>query len=473
MAVAKLLPRKAAPTKTRAQSMAARHDYDSNPDKTRGGELVSSYMCQPESAAAEFEASKIIYESVTRRSQPGDRDVTMYRIMQSFKPGEVTPEEANKIGYELAMEFTKGQHQFVVYTHEDKAHIHNHIEFNSTNLECDGKFQNVKDSVRVLRRMNDKICRARGLSVPTPKRKKSLSQGEMGAAKYGKSFKEKLRYSIDAALPGGMDFEEFLARMRAEGYEVKHRGRSLEFRAPDQQRFTRSFRLGDEYTEEALRERITGLHKGEAAKTTAKKKQSTANRKVNLLVDIQAKMQAGKGKGYERWAKVFNLKEAAKTLNFLTENGVSDYEELAARADAAGKKFDSLSVRIKQLEGRMAEVAQLKIHIINYSKTREIYSEYKKSRQKNKFRVEHAEEIAKHEAAKEAFDALGGKPIPKVAQLSEEYAALLAEKKERYEEYKAVRKEMIDYQTAKNNVDRILGLIPPEQEQKKQQETQH
>ncbi len=502
MAIAKLLPRKAAPTKTRAQSMAARHDYDGNPDKTRGGELVSSYMCQPETAAAEFEASKLIYEASTGRSQPKDRDVIMYRIVQSFKPGETTPEEANKIGYELAMEFTKGQHQFVVYTHEDKAHIHNHIEFNSTNLECDGKFQNVKDSVRVLRRMNDKICQAHGLSVPTPKRERSLSQEEMGAEKYGKSFKKKLQCSIDAVLPGCTDFEEFLESMRSEGYEVKHRGKSLEFRAPDQMRFTRSFRLGGEYTEEALRERIAGQHrekadrastgkttagKTEAArtaagktaaqaaaeKTAAGKNHSAEKGNINLLVDIQAKMQAGKGKGYERWAKVFNLKEAARTLNFLTENGVADYEELAARAEDAGKKFDSLSTRIRQLEGRMAEVAQLRMHIINYSKTRDIYREYKRSRQKNKFLAEHADEIKKHEAAKAAFDALGGKPIPKVAQLSAEYAALLAEKKEKYEEYKAARKEMIDYQTAKNNVDRIVGMTPQGQEQKKQQETQH
>ena len=304
MAVAKLLPRKVAPTKTRAQSIAARHDYDSNPDKTREGELVSSFKCQPESAAAEFETSKLIYEATTGRHQPKDRDVIMYRIMQSFKLGEITPEEANKIVYELAMEFTKGQHQFVVYTHEDKAHIHNHIEFNSTNLECDGKFKNVKDSVRVLRRMNDKICQAHGLSIPKPERKRSLSPEEMGAKKYRKSYKQKLQLIIDSVLPKCKDFEEFLARMRTEGYEVKRRGKSLEFRAPGQQNFTRTHRLGDGYTEEALREKIEGKYEGEpvkkTAKETAKAKRSVTGRNVNLLVDIQAKMQAEKGKGYER-----------------------------------------------------------------------------------------------------------------------------------------------------------------------------
>lgn len=477
MAVVKLLPRKAAPSQSRKKSMEDRLDYDENPEKTREGKLVTAYMCSPETAAAEFEAAKAIYEAATGRSQPRNRDVTMYRVMQSFKPGETTPEEANKIGYELAMEFTGGQHQFVISTHEDKAHVHNHIEINSTNLDCNGKFKNVKDSVKVLRRINDRICLAHGLSIPEPKRERALSQGEKGAVQNGRSFKERLRRTIDSRLPGCKDFGEFLARMREEGYEIKYRGKSLEFRAPGQERFTRSFRLGEEYTEEKLRERIArqdrDSHKeqsksgnrrkadrkaGDRSGTASGRKHPATGRNVNLLVDIQAKLQAGKGKGYERWAKVFNLKEAARTLNFLVENGVTDYGELAARADAAGRKFDSLSAHIKQLEGRMAEKAQMKMHIINYAKTREIYGEYRKSHQKNKFHAEHGDAIARHEAAKVAFDALGGKPIPKVTELSREYADLLAEKKQCYEEYKAARKEMIDYQTAKHNVDEILGM---------------
>ena len=187
-----------------------------------------------------------------------------------------------------------------------------------------------------------------------------------------------------------------------------------------------------------------------------------------MLIDIQAKLAAGRGTGYERWAKVFNLKEAAKTLNFLVENGLTDYDELAARAEQAGSRFDDISHRIKQLEARMAEVAQLKTHIIHYSKTREVYAAYKKSRHKKEFLAEHGDEIAQHEAAKKAFDALGGKPIPKVAQLSREYASLLAEKQERYAEYKALRQEMIDYRTAKQNVDKILGIAPEEPLQQKE-----
>ena len=454
MAISDLLPRKAMGSKTRGQTLHDRLDYDQKKEKTEDGELVSSYMCCPETAAEEFEMSKLLYETSTGRSQPKDRDIIAYRIIQSFKPGEITPEEANKLGYELAMKFTKGKHQFIVSTHVDKAHIHNHVEFNSTNLECDGKFNNYKNSALALRKLNDQICREHGYSVVENPKARGQRYQETAAAKRGRSFKERLRQTIDRVLPDSGDFEDFLSRMGAEGYEVKWRGKSLEFRGPGQEKFTRSFRLGEDYTEAALRER-TGRARREPE---TKPRRAAAEKSVNLLVDIQAKMQEGKGKGYERWAKVFNLKEAARTLNFLVENGVTDYGELAARADAAGEKFDSLSVRIRQLEGRMARNAELKTHIINYSKTREIYKEYKKSANKKEYRARHAEEIKKHEAAKAEFDALGGKPIPKVAQLSKDYAALLAEKKACYEEYKAARKEMADYQAAKHNVDRILGL---------------
>lgn len=257
----------------------------------------------------------------------------------------------------------------------DRAHIHNHVEFNSTNLDCDGKFKNFKNSAFALRKLNDQICLEHGYSVIEEPGARGQRYTEKAAAKRKRSFKEDLRQTIDRILPGCADLEEFLSRMRAEGYEVKRRGRSLEFRAPDQERFTRSYRLGDAYTEAALRERIT-TPQGE--KELSDTQHDISHRSVSLLVDIQAKLQAGRGKGYERWAKVFNLKEAARTLNFLTENGITDYEELAARAEDAGKKFDALSVRIKQLEGRMADTAQLKMHVINYVKTKDVYAAYKK-----------------------------------------------------------------------------------------------
>ena len=454
MAISNILPRKTMRNRTRLQSMTERHDYDQKAEKTQDGELVSSYMCSPETAAKEFEDSKLLYHQLTGRKQPPKRDVIMYRVIQSFKPGEVSPEEANRIGYELAMKFTGGQHQFVVATHVDKKHIHTHIEFNSTNINCDGKFKNVKNSYLVLRRLNDGLCRAHGLSVIEHPRERTKPKGEAAAIKYGVSFKERLRQTIDRVLPDCGTFEDFLAKMRTEGYEIKQ-GKYLEFRAPGQVRFTRSFRLGSDYTKEALQQR--SRNRGGYSATDKKPVQRTG-RKINLLIDIQTKMAAGKGGGYERWAKVFNLKEAAKTLNFLIDNNLTDYDELAALVERAKNDFDISSHRIKQLEARMAETAQLKTHIINYSKTREIYAAYKKSRHKKEFLAEHGDEIAKHEAAKRAFDALGGKAIPKVAQLSQQYAELLSEKRSEYEKYTTLRQSMIAYRTAKQNVDRILGI---------------
>ncbi len=454
MAISHLLPRKTMRNKTRQQSMAERHDYDQKPEKTNDGELVSSYMCSAETAAEEFEISKKIYARTTGRSQSPKHDIIMYRIIQSFKPGEISPEDANRLGYELAMKFTGGKHQFVVSTHVDKKHIHTHIEFNSTNLDCDGKFQNVKNSAFILRQLNDELCREHGLSVienPKPSAKK---QKEIAAAKYGTSFKERLRQTIDRVIPDCQDYEDFLARMRSEGYEVKE-GKYLSFRAPGQERFSRTNKLGTDYTKEALQER--GRNRGGRSPATKKPTQRNGG-KINLLIDIQAKLAQGKGVGYERWASVFNLKEAAKTLNFLVDNNLTDYDELTARAEQAGDAFAAASRRIKQLEARMADVAQLKTHIINYSKTREVYAAYKKSRHKKEFLAEHGAEIAQHEAAKKAFDSLGGKPIPKVSQLSQEYIALLTEKQERYAEYKSLRQDMIAYQTAKQNIDKILGI---------------
>ena len=465
MAISNLLPRKTMKNRTRLQSMEERHGYDQKAEKTQDGELISSYMCSPETAAEEFELSKRLYFQLTGRSQSRKHDIIMYRVIQSFKPGEVTPEEAHKIGYELALKFTGGQHQFVISTHTDKRHIHNHIEFNSTNLDSTAKFQNVKNSAMLLRQLNDEICSTHGLSVIEEPGRKARKPGEVSAIKYGTSFKEQLRQVIDRVLPESRDYEDFLAKMRTEGYEIKE-GKNLSFRAPGQERFTRSSRLGDAYTLDALRERCEN-RRGPAV-ATKKSSKCMGDRKINPIIDIQAKLAMGKGKGYERWAKTFNLKEAAKTLNFLIDNGLTDYDEMVERAGQAGKDFDAASSKIRRLEAKMDEIAQLKSHIIRYSKTREVYAAYKKSRHKKEFLAEHGEEIAQHEAAKRAFDALGGKPIPKVAELSAQYAVLLGHKREVYEEYRKARESMITYQTALQNVNRILGLNAPELERQEQ-----
>lgn len=273
--------------------------------------------------------------------------------------------------------------------------------------------------------------------------------------KKGTSYKANLRQTIDRVILESRSFEEFLSKMRSEGYEVSAHG-LLKFRAVGQERFTRSRTLGAEYSEESLREKIYGKTKIPVPD----------RRKVNLLIDIQSKLAAGKGKGYEYWAKVFNLKEAARTLNFLTEAGISDYAQLEQREAEVSARFQELSGRMKRLEGRMAEAADLKYHIIRYSKTCEIYRKYRQAKDKAAFYLEHAEEIAQHEAAKKAFDAFSGEKLPTVSELQSEYRKLLNEKQGLGEEFAKLKKEMQNYRDAKKNVDQILQVEEGEKKEK-------
>ncbi len=458
MAISKLKPRKISDGKSIRQYLADRIDYGKNPEKTDGGRLVSTYQCSPETAAEEFTISKKLYANLTGRSQPKERDVLSYFLLQSFRPGEITPEQAHQMGYQLALEFTEGNHAFVVSTHIDREHIHTHIEFNSTNLECTGKFRNVKNSYLLLQKISDRLCQEHGLSVIAAPKGKGAHYAQWKEEKKGTSYKANLRQTIDRVILESRSFEEFLSKMRKEGYEVSAHG-VLKFRAAGQERFTHSRTLGAEYSEESLREKIYGKTKVPVPE----------RRKVNLLIDIQSKLAAGKGKGYEYWAKVFNLKEAARTLNFLTEAGISDYAQLEQRKAEVSARFQEFSGRMKRLEGQMAEVADLKYHIIRYSKTRETYRKYQQAKDKAGFYREYAEEITQHEAAKKAFDAFHGEKLPTVSELQSEYRKLLNEKQGLGEEFAKLKKEMQNYRDAKKNVDQILQVEKGEKKEKEKE----
>ena len=176
-------------------------------------------------------------------------------------------------------------------------------------------------------------------------------------------------------------------------------------------------------------------------------------------------MQAGKGAGYARWAKVFNLKQMAQTVNFLTEHHLLDYTELEEKAVATAR-YHALSDQIKAAEKRMAEIAVLRTHIVNYAKTRDTYVAYRKAGYSKKFRQEHEEEILLHQAAKEAFNELNVKKLPTIKELQTEYAQLLADKKKAYGEYRQARTAMRELLTVKNNVDRVLAMEQTEPQQK-------
>ena len=454
--------------KTIAQCLRDRTDYAQNPEKTEKGELVTGYECDPMTADEEFLLAKRQYTHITGRRQ--QNDVIAYQIRQSFKPGEITPEEANRIGYELGMRFTKGKHAFLVATHTDRSHIHNHIIFNSTTLNCRKKFRDFHNSGLALQKVSDILCVEHGLSIIEPK----PYQERVKRTDYPKrpSFRDEIRQAIDRALQAKpKDFEAFLRLLEQEGYTCK-RGKHTALRGKGQTRYLRFRSLGEGYTEEEIRAAILGEREHRAR---SKGKPVIAPKRLNLLVEIDARLQA-KGIRYQRWATVYNLKQMAQTMIFLREHGITDVEQLQEKAAQAVKRFDQLDGNIKAAEKRLVEIAALKKHILNYAKTKDVYVEYRKSGYSKKFYESHREAITLHKAAKDAFNDLGVKKLPKVKDLTAEYAAVLSDKKAAYAQYRNARSEMQVYLKAQKNVEQFLHLTRQEaektQEEKQKQETQ-
>ena len=458
MAATRLIAMHVNKGKTIARCLKDRIDYAENNVKTEG-RYISSYACTAELADREFALDKQRYFQMTGRKPKGD--IIAYQIRQSFKPGEITPDEANKVGYETAMRFTKGNHAFVVATHTDRAHIHNHIIFNAVNLECDRKFRDSWFIAIALQKVSDHVCLEHGLSVIKPRKPGEREK----RTEYPKriSIREEIRLTVDELIgQGPKSLEELLFFFEQEGYEVK-RGKHIALKGKGQQRFIRLDSLGDGYTQEDLREKIEG---GDGKSANYRK------RDFDLLIDIQKKLAEGKGGGYVRWSKVFNVKQVTKAVFFLQERGVRTYEELAERANSTARRFDELSEKIKACDSRLTEISEMRKTIINYAKTRDTYIAYRKSGYSKKFYEAHREEIIIHKAAKEAFSEYtkDGKKLPKVKDMNAEFGRILAEKKAMYGDYKQARKEMKDYQMAKYDIDRFLGLYEEEVQQKEKQQ---
>ena len=448
--------------KTVAQCLADRTDYSQNVAKTNNGEFISSYECDPKTADEEFLLSKRQYHHITGRQQK--HDVIAYQIRQSFKPGEITPEEANAVGRELAMRFLKGNHAFIVATHIDRAHIHNHIIFNSTSLDCSRKFKNFFLSGLAVQRLSDLICLEHGLSVITPKPYKERIKRSAYPKK--RTQRDELCAAIDQALrQKPKDFEDFVRLLVEMGYEFKD-GKLKAFRGKDHKKFIRLRSLGEGYSEDELRAVISGksLHR---AKNTSK--QVHPQKRFSMLIDIEKALAEGKSKGYAHWAKKFNRKELAKIYLFLKESGLDNYEDLVAHTEKLSSRFDELSESIKATEKRLAEIQVLRTHIDNYSHTRDVYVEYRKSGYSKKFFEEHREEIQLHKAAKDAFNQLGVKKLPTRKELSVEFNQLLIAKKQAYAEYRQVRDDLREFQIAKRAMDVILNKDRQQEEEKEKQ----
>ena len=387
-----------------------------------------------------------------------------YQFRQSFRPGEVTPEEANRIGYEFAQRFLKGKHAFIVATHTDKRHLHNHILWNSTSLDCTRKFRDFHRSGMAARKLSDLICAEHGLSVIEHPKKRGLSYDKWQGENAAPSHRERLRRAIDEALekkPGSLD--ALLQSLRDAGYEVK-RGKQFAFRGAGQKRFVRMDTLGEGY---ALDDLLAAIAR--KREHTPHKRQPAEQKKVSLAIDIQAKLREGKGAGYERWAKVFNVKQLAKSLNYLSEHNVADLPELAARAEELSKKTSALLAQIKDKEKRMAELSRQRTLVLNYLHTRETYAAYRKSGYSKAFFAEHETDIRLHKAAKSAFDEMGIKKLPSIKSLQDEYRKLATEKSQLYTPYRQIRDELREVLTVKENVERILRTDDQEKRRLQQQ----
>ena len=424
--------------------LKSRTDYAQNPEKTEQGELVSSYECSPLTVDEEFMLSKRQYELATGRRQRSD--VIAYQIRQSFKPGEITAEEANKVGYELAMRFTKGKYAFIVATHTDREHIHNHIIYNSTALDSTRKFRDFLLSGLAVQRLSDLICLEHRLSVIEKKPYRERQKRTLYPPK--ESNRDHLCSVLDNILaekPKG--YEDFLQKLEQQGYEVK-RGKYTSVKGKRQKRFIRFRTLGTGYSEEELKAVIAG-----EAEHRPHQKQPPKEKPFNLLVDVQAKLAEGKNIGYARWAKKYNLKEMSKTLIFLQEKKIGSIGEMQERVDAATARYHELGDSIKAAETRMTEIAVLRTHIVNYTKTRPVYDAYRKAGYSKRFLENHRAEITLHKAAKTAFDEAKLKKLPKVKELDAEYSKLLTEKKAAYPDYRKAKDEMQELLRAQRNVE--------------------
>ena len=448
--------------KTIAQCITDRTEYALNPDKTNNSELISSYACDYRMIDTEFAYSKRQYKFFSGKDEKNN--IIAYQVRQSFKPGEVSPEEANQIGYDFASRFLKGKHAFVVCTHTDKAHIHNHIIWNSTTLDCKRKFRNFRNSSKAIARLSDLICTEHQLSVITNPQRGSSSYNKWHGFKGKPSHRELLRIAIDEALEQKPhDFDAFLALLAEQGFNVK-KGKHLTFTHADFKQNIRMYTLGDEYSEDAIR----AILKGQKVHQPKKHRMVWDANRPQSIIDIQAKLAAGKGEGYRRWATVENLKRMAKTKLYMDEHGFS-YEAMAERKSELSAKEKELSAKITEAQNRLAEINVLKTHIVNYSKTRDVYVAYRKSGYSKKFLEEHEADIIIHKAAKKAFDEMGVKKLPTVKSLQVEFANLLTAKKEAYAELKKVRDELRDLTVHTANYEELRDL----EEREKRKEKEH
>ena len=420
--------------------------YILNPEKTDEKLLVSSYGCASETAAREFEWTRKIAE------QKGMNPVRIIarHVIQSFEIGEVTPELAHEIGKQFADEILGGKYEYVLTTHIDKDHVHNHLIFNAVDFVDYHAYKSYKRIYYDMREVSDRLCKENGLSVIPPSQNKGMSYKEYTEAKRGTSWKQKLKQTIDRLVITAKDYDDFLRLMQEAGYEIKP-GKYISFRAEGQERFTRSKTIGENYTEERIKERIAG-------RTPRKSQRQTTPKGISLIGDIQERIRLIDSKGYEHKAKLTILKEAARTLNYLTENNLLQYSDLEKKVEDVHISYDRTGKELKGVEARLREVQPLIKNISNYQRLKPVYDAFQKAKDKPGFKAKHEAELVIFEAARSTLLAMqGDEKLPSLKTLQAEQQRLLEEQQRLYDERAKLKKEEKKIETIKSNVDTFLA----------------
>ena len=420
--------------------------YILNPEKTDEKLLVSSYGCASETAAREFEWTRKIAE------QKGMNPVRIIarHVIQSFEIGEVTPELAHEIGKQFADEILGGKYEYVLTTHIDKDHVHNHLIFNAVDFMDYHAYKSYKRIYYDMREVSDRLCKENGLSVIPPSQNKGMGYKEYTEAKRGTSWKQKLKQTIDRLVITAKDYDDFLRLMQEAGYEIKT-GKYISFRAEGQERFTRSKTIGENYTEERIKERIAG-------RTPRRSRKQTTPKGISLIGDIQERIRLIDSKGYEHKAKLTILKEAARTLNYLTENNLLQYDDLEKKVEDVHSSYDRTGKELKGVEARLREVQPLIKNISNYQRLKPVYDAFQKAKDKPGFKAKHEAELVIFEAARSTLLAMqGDEKLPSLKTLQAEQQRLLEEQQRLYDERVKLKKEVKQIETIKSNVDTFLA----------------
>lgn len=420
--------------------------YILNPEKTDEKLLVSSYGCASETAAREFEWTRKIAE------QKGMNPVRIIarHVIQSFEIGEVTPELAHEIGKQFADEILGGKYEYVLTTHIDKDHVHNHLIFNAVDFVNYHAYKSYKRIYYDMREVSDRLCKENGLSVIPPSQNKGMGYKEYTEAKRGTSWKQKLKQTIDRLVITAQDYDDFLRLMQEAGYEIKT-GKYISFRAKGQERFTRSKTIGENYTEERIKERIAG-------RTPRRNRRQTVPKGISLIGDIQERTRLIDSKGYEYKAKLTILKEAARTLNYLTENNLLQYADLEKKVEDVHSSYDRTGKELKGVEARLREVQPLIKNISNYQRLKPVYDAFQKAKDKPGFKAKHEAELVIFEAARSTLLAMqGDEKLPSMKTLQAEQQRLLDEQQRLYDERAKLKKEVKQIETIKSNVDTFLA----------------